>query len=103
MLAIIKTGGKQYKVEEGDKIQIEKTGAKEGGKIIFDQVLFLGDEKEAKIGTPFLKDVKVEGIVLAEKKTKKVKTVKHKAKKRYLVRSGHRQNVLEVRIEKINA
>jgi len=102
MLAIIKTGGKQYKVKEGDKIQIEKIDGKEGEAVLFEEVLFIGDEKEMKVGKPFLKGAKVEGKVLAKKRTKKVKTIKHKAKKRYLIRRGHRQNILEVEITKIN-
>jgi len=102
MLAIIKTGGKQYKVKEGDKIQIEKIDGKEGETVLFEEILFAGNEKKVKVGEPFLKGVKVEGKILAEKKTKKVKTIKHKAKKRYLIRKGHRQNILEVEITKIS-
>jgi len=103
MLAVIKTGGKQYKVKEGDKIEIEKNGSKKGDVILFEEVLLVGDENDLKIGNPFLKGVKVEGEVLDEKKSKKVKTVKHKAKKRYLVRGGHRQEILEVKITGVNA
>lgn len=61
MLAIIKTGGKQYKIEEGDKIKIEKIEGNEGDKVEFSEVLFLGDEKSIKIGTPFLPGTKIEG------------------------------------------
>lgn len=101
MLAIIKTGGKQYKIEAGDKIKIEKVEGEEGSIVVFPEVLFLGDEKEVKIGTPFLEGVKVEGKILAQKKDKKVWGIKHKAKKRYKIKFGHRQEVTEVEIVKI--
>ncbi|MDX9913110.1 MAG: 50S ribosomal protein L21 [Candidatus Moranbacteria bacterium] len=101
MLAIIKTGGKQYKIEAGDKIKIEKIEGEEGSIVVFPEVLFLGDEKEVKIGNPFLEGVKVEGKILAQKKDKKVWGIKHKAKKRYKIKFGHRQEVTEVEIVKI--
>lgn len=101
MLAIIKTGGKQYKIEEGDKIKIEKIEGNEGDKIQFSEVLFLGDEKSVKIGTPFLSGSKVEGKILSQGKGDKVWGIKHKAKKRYKVKFGHRQEITEVEIVKI--
>jgi large subunit ribosomal protein L21 len=101
MIAVIKTGGKQYLVEKGSKIKIEKLVGEIGDKIEFSEVLFLGDEKEVKVGTPFLKDVKIEGKILKQGKAKKVTGVKHKAKKRYKVKFGHRQNFTEVEIVKI--
>ena len=101
MLAVIKTGGKQYLVKKGDRIKIEKLEGEIGDKIEFSEVLFLGDEKEVKVGAPFLKDVKIEGKILKQGKAKKVTGVKHKAKKRYKVKFGHRQNFTEVEIVKI--
>lgn len=101
MLAVIKTGGKQYKVQVGDKIKVEKLEGEENGKIIFNEVLFLEQEKGVEIGTPFLADVKVEGKILRTFKDKKVVGIKHKAKKRYKVKFGHRQTLSEVEIEKI--
>jgi len=101
MLAIIKTGGKQYKVKVGDKIKIEKLEGDEGSKIVFSEVLFLGDEKKVSTGTPFLKDAKVEGKILKTAKQKKVVGIKFKAKKRYKVKFGHRQTMTEVEITKI--
>ncbi|MCD6149706.1 50S ribosomal protein L21 [bacterium] len=98
MLAIIKTGGKQYKVEKGDKIKVEKLEGKESDKITFSEVLFLGDEKIAKVGAPLIKAAKVEAKILKQGKGKKVWGVKHKAKKRYKVKFGHRQNFTEVEI-----
>lgn len=103
MLAIIKTGGKQYKVKVGDKIKVEKLEGKEGEKITFDEVLFLGSEKEVKIGTPLVKDAKVEGKIIKTAKGKKVVGIKFKPKKRYKVKFGHRQTMTEVEILKIAA
>lgn len=101
MLAIIKTGGKQYKVAVGDKIQIEKLEGEAGAVIIFDEVLFIGDEKEVKVGTPFIEGAKVEGTLVEQGRHKKVWGIKHKAKKRYKVKFGHKQLFTEVEITKI--
>ncbi|PIU07903.1 MAG: 50S ribosomal protein L21 [Candidatus Moranbacteria bacterium CG_4_8_14_3_um_filter_34_16] len=101
MIAVIKTGGKQYKVAVGDKIKIEKLEEKEGEKIDFSEVLFLGDEKNIQLGNPLVKGAKVEGKVLNTAKEKKVVGIKFKAKKRYKVKFGHRQIMSEVEITKI--
>jgi large subunit ribosomal protein L21 len=101
MLAVIKTGGKQYLVEKGSKVKIEKLEGEVGEKIIFSEVLFRGNEKKVEVGTPFLKSVTVEGKILKQGKGKKVTGVKHKAKKRYKVKFGHRQMFTEVEITKI--
>jgi large subunit ribosomal protein L21 len=100
--AVIKTGGKQYLVQEGDKIKIEKIDKEVGEEIIFDEVLLLKNEKgEIKIGQPFLKDVKVIGKVLSQGKGKKIIVLKYKPKRRYRVKKGHRQKYTEVEIVKI--
>jgi len=101
MLAVIKTGGKQYLVKEGDKVKVEKLEGKEGDKITFSEILFLGDEKSVKIGTPLVDGASVEGKILKQGKAKKVTGIKHKAKKRYKVKFGHRQLITEVEIVKI--
>ncbi len=101
MLAIIKTGGKQYKVAVGDKIKVEKLEGEEGSKVVFSEVLLVGDEKDVKVGTPFLEGAKVEGTLVATAKGKKVVGIKFKAKKRYRVKFGHRQTMTEVEITKI--
>jgi large subunit ribosomal protein L21 len=101
MLAIIKTGGKQYKVAQGDKIKIEKLEGEAGAKITFEEVLFLGDEKDVTLGTPFIKGAKVEATIMEQGRHKKVWGIKHKAKKRYKVKFGHRQTYTEVEITKI--
>lgn len=103
MLAVIKTGGKQYKVSEGDKIKIEKLENKEGENIVFSEVLLLENGKEILIGTPFLKDAQVKAKVLQQGKNEKVIIFKYKPKKRYKVRKGHRQPFTEVEITEIKA
>lgn len=101
MLAVIKTGGKQYLVKKGTKVKIEKIEGEIGAKVDFSEILFAGNEKEAKVGAPFIKGVKVEGKILKQDKSKKVWGIKHKAKKRYKVKFGHRQPFTEVEITKI--
>ncbi|TSA45585.1 50S ribosomal protein L21 [bacterium] len=101
MLAVIKTGGKQYLVKKGDKIKIEKLEGKVGDKIEFSEVLFQDGEKDVKVGMPYVAGAKVEGKILKQGKDKKVTGVKHKAKKRYKVKFGHRQQVTEVEIVKV--
>ena len=101
MLAVIKTGGKQYKVKEGDKLKIEKLEGKEGSTINFAEVLLVGDEKSLKIGNPMVKGAKVEAKILKTAKGKKVTGIKFKPKKRYKVKFGHRQTLTEVKITKI--
>jgi large subunit ribosomal protein L21 len=99
MIAIIETGGKQYKVSKGDKIKVEKLDVAAGKNVKFD-VLLAGDEKGVEIGTPTLKTT-VEGKVLRQDRSVKVTGIKHKPKKRQLKRYGHRQAFTEVEITKI--
>jgi len=101
MLAIIKTGGKQYKVAVGDKIKIEKIEGEDGTKITFDEVLLVGDEKDVKVGTPLVVGAKVEGTLGEQGRHKKVWGIKHKAKKRYKVKFGHKQMFTLVEITSI--
>ena len=101
MLAVIKTGGKQYKIEVGDVIKIEKLEGEIGDKIIFEEVLLLENEKGVEIGAPFLKGVKVEGRLIKTFKDKKVVGIKFKAKKRNKTKFGHRQTLTEVEITKL--
>ncbi|HIP49925.1 MAG TPA: 50S ribosomal protein L21 [Candidatus Pacebacteria bacterium] len=101
MLAIIKTGGKQYKIEEGDKIKVEKLIGEVGDKITFEEVLFVGDDKKVSVGTPLVDKGIVEGKILVQNRYKKVWGMKHKAKKRYKKKYGHRQFFTEVEITKI--
>jgi large subunit ribosomal protein L21 len=103
MFAVIKTGGKQYKVAEGDKIKVEKIEAEEGAKVEFSDVLLISDEigKEIKIGSPFVEGAKVEGEVLRQGRGDKIIIFKYKPKKRYQKKAGHRQHFSEVEIKKI--
>ena len=101
MLAVIKTGGKQYVVSPGQKIKIEKLNKEEGKEVTFDQVLLSQKAKKIEIGAPFLKSVKVKGKVLKQGKDKKIIIFKYKPKKRYKVKKGHRQFFTEVEITKI--
>ena len=103
MLAVIKTGGKQYIVSPGQKIKIEKLDKEEGSEITFDEVLVLEKGKKVEIGTPFIEGAKVIGKVLSQGKAKKVIVFKYKSKKRYKRKKGHRQPFTEVEITKIVA
>jgi len=98
MLAVIKTGGKQYLVSPGEKIKIEKINKKEGAEVTFNEVLLMEKNKKVEIGDPQVKGVKVTGKVLKQDKSKKVIIFKYKAKKRYKVKKGHRQPFTEVQI-----
>ena len=100
MYAIIKTGGKQYNVEEGKVITIEKLDVSEGDKVTFDEVLLLSGEM-VKIGQPIVEGAKVIAKVLAQGKEKKIRIFKYKAKSNYRRRQGHRQPFTKVQIEKI--
>ncbi|WP_298463436.1 50S ribosomal protein L21 [uncultured Mitsuokella sp.] len=103
MYAIIKTGGKQYKVAEGDVITIEKLAANEGEAVVFDQVLTVVNDADVKVGKPFVEGAKVTGKVEAQGKDKKILVFKYKAKSNYRKRQGHRQPFTKVVIEKIEA
>lgn len=102
MFAIIKTGGKQYKVSEGDIIKVEKIEAEAGDKIEFDQVLMVAGD-DVKVGSPVVEGAKVQAEVLDQKKDKKIVIFKFKAKKNYRKKKGHRQPYTLVKIEKIDA
>jgi len=98
MLAVIKTGGKQYLVSPGDKIKIEKIEGKEGKEITFKEVLLVEKNKKLEIGTPEVKGAKVIGKILKQDKAKKVVIFKYKPKTRYKKKTGHRQPYTEVEI-----
>ena len=101
MYAIIATGGKQYKVSEGDIIKVEKLGVAEGEKVTFDQVLAVNNGSLV-IGTPTVGGATVEATVLKEGKARKVIVYKYKNKTGYHKKNGHRQLFTQVKIEKIN-
>lgn len=102
MYAVIATGGKQYKVSEGDIIQVEKLGVEAGETYTFDQVLLVNGE-EMKIGNPTVADATVEAEVVKNGRGKKVIVYKFKRKTGYHKKQGHRQAYTEVKINKINA
>ncbi len=98
MLAVIKTGGKQYKVSPGDKIKIEKIDKKKDAEISFKQVLLVEKNKKLLIGDPLVKGAKVTGKVLEQGKGKKIIVFKYKPKTRYKKKQGHRQLFTQVEI-----
>lgn len=103
MYAIIETGGKQYRVSEGDVLTIEKLTAGEGETVEFDRVLTVVDGGDVKVGKPLLAGAKVTGKVVEHGKGKKILIFKYKAKSNYRKRQGHRQPFTKVVIEKIDA
>ena len=103
MYAIIKTGGKQYKVSEGDVLLVEKLEAAEGEAVVFDQVLTCVNGSDVKVGQPLVEGASVQAKVLEHGKGKKIIVFKYKAKSNYRRRQGHRQPFTKVAIEKIQA
>ncbi len=103
MYAIIKTGGKQYKVAEGDTIYVEKLEANVDDAVTFDQVLTVVNDGSVTVGKPLVSGAKVTGKVLDQGKEKKILVFKYKAKSNYRRRQGHRQPYTKVAIEKIEA
>ena len=103
MYAVIETGGKQYKVSEGDVIFIEKLEAQEGENVTFDKVLVLADDEDVKVGAPVVEGATVTAKVEKQGKAKKIYVFKMKRKKNYRRKKGHRQPFTKVTIEKINA
>jgi large subunit ribosomal protein L21 len=98
MIAVIKTGGKQYLVSPGDKIKIEKIEKKEGEEVLFDEVLLLEEGGKIQIGKPFLSDIKISGKILNHGRKEKVIVFKYKSKTRRKKKKGHRQPFTEVEI-----
>ncbi len=100
MFAIFVTGGKQYKVSEGDVVFVEKLGVAEGEKVTFDNVLAVGGESFV-VGTPKVEGASVIATVLKNGKSKKIDVIKYKAKKNEKKKIGHRQDYTKIQIEKI--
>ena len=100
MYAVIRTGGKQYKVEEGDRIQIEKLDSAAGDTVTFEDVLFIGGD-EYKLGEPNLAGATVSGTIVRQLRGKKIIVFKMKRRKGFHKKTGHRQNPTEVFITKI--
>ena len=102
MFAIIETGGKQVKVEEGQEIFVERLDVNEGDSFTFDQVLFVGGDS-VKVGSPVVEGASVTAKVEKQGRGKKITVFKYKAKKNYKRKQGHRQPYTKLTIEKINA
>jgi large subunit ribosomal protein L21 len=101
--AVIETGGKQYKVSEGDTLFIEKLNVEEGESVKFDKVLIVGEGENVTVGAPLVDGASVEAKVVKNGKTKKIYVFKMKRKKNYRRKKGHRQPYTKVEIAKINA
>jgi len=103
MYAVVATGGKQYKVKEGDTLHVEKLKGDVGGEVAFDKVLLFSDGETVKIGQPVLEGAAVHGHIVEQNKAKKILVFKYKRRKRYRRKQGHRQMYTAVKIDKIEA
>jgi len=102
MYAVIKTGGKQYRVIQGDTLRVETLDASEGDAVEFDQILMVGNGDDVKIGTPLVDGGKVTATVKGHGRAKKVEIIKFRRRKHHMKRMGHRQNYTEVEITGIS-
>ncbi len=103
MYAVVSSGGKQYKVHEGEILRVEKISGEIGDQVSFDKVLMYSDGDNVRIGTPVLDDVAVQGQIVEQGKSKKIIVFKYKRRKRYRRKQGHRQQYTAVKIENIEA
>lgn len=103
MYAVIKTGGKQYKVSKGETLKVEKIAADEGAKVELDQVLMVVDGDDVKVGTPVLKGGKVTATVKSHGRGKKIEIIKFRRRKHHRKQMGHRQSYTELEITGIKA
>ncbi len=103
MFAVIKTGGKQYKVQKDDKLLVEKLEGNEGDKITLDEVLMVADGKTSKIGEPVVKGASVEAKVVTQTRGPKITVFKKKRRQNYRRKKGHRQDLTMIQITNIKA
>jgi large subunit ribosomal protein L21 len=103
MYAVVETGGKQYRIEEGQTIKIEKLPQDVDASVDFEKILMVVDGENVKIGTPHVEGAKVTGTILEQGRLKKIKIVKFKRRKHHLKQMGHRQYFTAVNIDKISA
>ncbi|MGH9805129.1 MAG: 50S ribosomal protein L21 [Candidatus Acidiferrales bacterium] len=103
MYAVIRTGGKQYRVNEGETVRVERLPGKVGGKVTFKEVLVVGENGTLKIGAPTLPKAKVAGSIVAHSKAKKILVFKFKKNSQYKIMRGHRQPFTDVKISEISA
>jgi large subunit ribosomal protein L21 len=102
MYAVIKTGGKQHRVSEGDVIAVEKIGGEKGETFVFDQVLMVEKEGDIRVGRPVVEGAKVVGEILAQTKAPKLTVFKMKKRKGYKKKTGHRQQLTSMKIREIS-
>ncbi|MBD3618972.1 MAG: 50S ribosomal protein L21 [Gammaproteobacteria bacterium] len=102
MYAVIATGGKQYRVAEGDVIRVEKLSAEAGSSVDFDKVLLVGEGESVKVGAPYVEGGKVSATVTAHGRGKKIEIVKFRRRKHHRKQMGHRQDYTEVQITGIS-
>jgi large subunit ribosomal protein L21 len=101
MWVVARVGAKQYKVKEGDIIDVQRIQTPPSGKVTLGQVMLYSDPKGLEVGNPYLKEIKLEAKVVAQKKAKKIIVYKHKRRKDYDKKTGHRQNLTSLQILKI--
>ncbi|OUR65570.1 50S ribosomal protein L21 [Methylophaga sp. 42_25_T18] len=103
MYAIVATGGKQYRVKEGEKLRVEKLSAETGDTVVLDKVLLVGEGEDVKVGAPYLEGAKVTATVAANGRADKVKIIKFRRRKHSRKQMGHRQSYTEIEITGITA
>jgi large subunit ribosomal protein L21 len=101
MYAVLSTGGKQYKVEKGDILRIEKISGEVGTPVSFDKILMFSDGEKVRVGAPLLDGIAVSGRIIEQDKAKKILVFKYKRRKRYRRKQGHRQPYTAVQIDSI--
>ena len=103
MYAVVSTGGKQYKVQKGETLRIEKIPGEVGGKVTFDKVLLVADGENIRVGQPVIEKAAVQASIVEQDKAKKILVFKYKRRKRYRRKAGHRQPYTAIRIDGIEA
>jgi len=103
MYAVIKTGGKQYRIQVGEKLKVEQLKAENGSELIIDQVLMVADGDKVSVGTPLVNGAKVSATVLGQGRHDKIRIFKMRRRKHYQKHQGHRQNYTEIEITGISA
>lgn len=103
MFAVLKTGGKQYRVTKGDVIRVEKLDGKQGDKVSLDEILMVGEKGKSKVGTPLVKGASVKAEVVAQARSPKIVVFKKKRRQNYRRKKGHRQDITILRVTDIKA
>ena len=103
MYAVIRTGGKQYRVEQGEVLRVEKLGVDEGASFDFDQVLMVGEGEQVQVGSPVVEGARVSATVRGHGRADKVHIIKFRRRKHYMRRQGHRQSYTEIEVTSIAA